>query len=401
MRRIAARGDGLGSKSQRPGNLAAILRQIVDGSEPQTRAELALSTGLTRASVSALVDSLVAARLVVELPIVAARRTGRPGIPLAPARGTVAAVGAEVNVDYLATRVVDISGGILAERVVAGDFRHSDPRDVLRRLRALIRASLVAMDAQGVALAGVGLALPGLVDAVGGPLRIAPNLGWRNLDIAAMATVRNGSGRIVPVMGNEADLSARAEVKARRITGPASFIYVSGEVGIGAAIVVDGRVFRGQHGWSGEIGHTLVSSGRSPASGVTLEAVAGQDAMLAAAGLPVSAPLDELIALAGSGDTRAARALARAGDALGVALVNVVNIVDIDHVVLGGVYAQLAGMLRRPITARLGHHAMSSPWSPVQVEAAVSGPLPAVTGAAHLLLDGVIADPHGWVAGRM
>src|SRR5665647_3134903 len=94
-RRIASRCRGAGQGSLRYNNLALTLRQVLDAPSPVSRADIAAATGLTRATVSALVDRLLEARLVAELEPVASQRAGRPAVPLAAARGTVAAVGME------------------------------------------------------------------------------------------------------------------------------------------------------------------------------------------------------------------------------------------------------------------------------------------------------------------
>src|SRR5689334_5010514 len=93
-------------------NLGLVLRIIVDATSPHSRADIAATTGLTRATVSSLVDALIEARLVTELPPVMSQRAGRPAVPLIPAAGTIAAVGMEVNVDYLGVRMVDLSGAV-------------------------------------------------------------------------------------------------------------------------------------------------------------------------------------------------------------------------------------------------------------------------------------------------
>src|SRR5665647_3633196 len=107
-RRTASRGRAARQDSLRHHNLALTLRQVLDAPSPVSRADIAAATGLTRATVSALVDRLLEARLVAELEPVASQRAGRPAVPLAAARGTVAAVGMEVNVDYLGVRAIDL-----------------------------------------------------------------------------------------------------------------------------------------------------------------------------------------------------------------------------------------------------------------------------------------------------
>ncbi|WP_456847603.1 ROK family protein, partial [Cellulomonas sp. P5_C6] len=277
-------------------NLGVALRGIVEAVEPLSRAQLAASEGLARATVSGLVDHLIEARLVRELEPTQTQRAGRPAVPLAPARGTVAGVGMEVNVDYLGVRAIDLAGDVLAEHVELDDLRGADADEVLDRLAALAAPVVEHLRARGVRVAGTALALPGLVDRITGPLRVAPNLGWSDVDVVARVSAHPTLASLPPRVGNEANLAARAEAHARRGPVAPSFAYVSGEIGIGGALVLDGNLFPGRHGWSGEIGHVVVDAFRGPrASDGTLEALAGQDAMLRAAGLPPTARLDALL----------------------------------------------------------------------------------------------------------
>jgi predicted NBD/HSP70 family sugar kinase len=404
--------------SLREHNLALVLRHVLDAAAPPapdatpdpaadptpdpaagapSRADVATATGLTRGSVSALVDLLIGARLVAELPPVVTARAGRPAVPLVPAAGTVAGIGAEVNVDYIGVRALDLAGHVLAHRTTAGDFRHSDPARVLGLLAGLVGEVRAGLPAEA-RLAGMCLALPGLVDRVTGPLRLAPNLGWRDVDVVALLAAHPEVDGLPVRLANEANLAARAEVRAGRAGD--SFLYVSGEVGIGAAVVLDGEVFAGRHGWSGELGHTVVDQqGPRCTCGARgcLEQYAGKDAMLRAAGRDVEEPVDVLLDSAAAGDERAARALRSAGDALGVALANFVNLVDVDHVVLGGIYAPLAPWLTDPVVAQLRSRVLAAPWAQAGVGVAAGGPHAAMTGAAVVVLRAVADDPAAWL----
>ncbi len=377
-------------------NLALTLRHVLDAPSPVSRADIAAATGLTRATVSALVDRLLAANLVAELEPVAAQRAGRPAVPLAPAKGTVAAVGMEVNVDYLGVRAVDLGGRVLQQRVEVGDFRGSPPEVVLTRLATLAGTVLAGLSADGVVIVGTALALPGLVDSVTGPLRVAPNLGWRDVDVVAILAAHPVLEGMPPRLANEANLAARAEARARR-GSPGSFVYVSGEVGVGGAIVLEGRIFGGRHGWSGEIGHMALGTAGAPGEGGTLESYAGQDAIYERAGLPRTGSVADLVAAAARGERRVLDALAVAGDALGVALSNVVHVVDVDHVVLGGIYADLAPYLRERVLAQLGRRVITASWAAVDVDVARAGHYPAMTGAALEVLQTLVEEPAAWV----
>lgn len=395
-RRTPVRVRAARQESLRHHNLALTLRQVLDAPSPVSRADIAAATGLTRATVSALVDRLLAAGLVAELEPVAAQRAGRPAVPLVPARGTVAAVGMEVNVDYVGVRAIDLGGRVLTERIELGDFRGSDPELVLVRLAALADPVLAQLTADGVVIAGTALALPGLVDSVTGPLRLAPNLRWRDVDVVGLLAADPVLGGMPPRMANEANLAARAEARVRR-GAPSSFLYVSGEVGVGGAIVLGGAIYGGRHGWAGEIGHIVLGSIGSFDEGGTLESYAGQDAIVERAGLPRSTAIAELRAAADRGEPRVLDALGAAGSALGLALANAVNVVDIHHVVLGGIYADLSDHLRPKVLAQLERRVITAPWDAVELSVAQAGRYPAMTGAALEVLDSVVDAPTTWL----
>jgi predicted NBD/HSP70 family sugar kinase len=111
------------------------------------------------------------------------------------------------------------------------------------------------------------------------------------------------------------------------------------------------------------------------------------------AGLPRTAPIAALVAAAASGEPDAVRSLRIAGDALGIALANVINIVDVGHVVLGGVYARLARFLEEPILRQCRSRVLSSAWSPIGLSVAEAGEYPAMSGAALAVLRSLAKDP--------
>ncbi|WP_028046199.1 ROK family protein [Cellulomonas sp. URHE0023] len=368
-------------EQMRDQNLAIALRTIVDAIAPVSRAQVAAQAGLARGTVTGLVDQLVDAGLVRELEPTLTQRAGRPAVPLVAQRGAVAGLGMEVNVDYLGVLVLDLSGEVLAQHVEFDDLRGSDPQVVLPRLLQIADDTVATLDQ--VTVTGSVLALPGLVDRVTGPLRFAPRLGWRDVDVVGLL------GAVAPRLANEANLAARAEAHARR---GGSFVYVSGEVGIGGAIVLDGELFRGSRGWSGEIGHIRVD-------GIALEELAGQDAMLRTAGLDPTSRLEVLLEALGAGDSDALQSVAQAGRALGVALSAAVNVVDVDEVVLGGSFGRLFDHVRVPVQEQLDSSVIFAPWAPLTVSRARAGAYPAMGGAALAALRTVLADPARWLRG--
>jgi predicted NBD/HSP70 family sugar kinase len=384
-------------------NLALVLHQV-EATLPTSRAEIAAATGLTRATVSSLVDDLVRAGLVGEVDPAPRTGAGRPATGLVLAPGGPAGLGLEINVDYLAAAVVDLTGAVRHRVVRRVDQRDRPPLDVLADVAAMAAGAVGAAGAAGLTVAGARLAVPGLVDG-DGLVRVAPNLEWRDLDVyGPLVTARVWPRRLALTVDNEANLAALGELAATR--NRASFLYVSGEVGIGAGLVLDGALFRGAHGWSGEFGHvTVAPDGPACHCGAhgCLEQYAGQEAILRAAGVPVEAGLAahvgvrRIVELATAGDAAMLDALRGAGEALGVAAAGAVNLLDVDTVVLGGTFAVLAGWLAEPVQRELGRRVLTATWSPVRVRPSALGSEATVVGAAGAVVREILAAPAGWV----
>ncbi|GLW10000.1 hypothetical protein Misp01_51290 [Microtetraspora sp. NBRC 13810] len=429
--------------SMRARNLALVLGEVArDG--PLTRAALAELTGLTKTTVSKLVGDLLDAGMVRESGAVRDGERGRPGVAVSLSGDRVAALGLEINVDYLSVCVMDLTRTVRLRRAQAVDNRDSLPTDVVRDLRILATEAVDEAATEGLAVCGAVLAVPGAVDP-GGLVHNAPNLGWRDVRPAVMLDLP------MPVtVDNEANLAALGELWFG--SGGPDFLYVSGEIGIGAGLVFGGRVFRGTQGFAGELGHVVVDPDgpacRCGGRGC-LERYAGQDALLHATtpdeapppdgvpagrhrpgdappdrhrpdraqpGLPGDAPpdrhrpgralpglpgdaapgrhrpgggLEELVARLAAGDGRAVAACEQAGHALGIALTSAVNLVDPGTIVLGGIFAPLFPWLSGPTTAALARIRHVVP----RLAVSTAGPDAATLGAAAQVIGQIIADP--------
>ena len=392
--------------SLREHNISLVLTTILEAPKPLTRARIAKVLGLARATVSDLVDLLIDGRFVTELHPVTGSGAGRPGVPLTPTRGEILAVGLEVQVDRIGFQVVDLAGRVLAEKGVAGDFRGSDPAKAIRALTTLAAPTLAGLQSSGVVLSGAGVSVPGLTRRGTGELRFAPNLGWVDVDVFALIRDHPPWRGLPLFLGNDADLGARAEAYARaRARGTPnqgqSFLYLAGGVGVGGAVVVEGSVTTGQHGWSGEIGHTVVDP-QGPvcscgASGC-LEQYAGRDALFLAAGLDSDLGVDRLVAALQARQPGALAAMDVAARSMGVAISNALNLIDVDRVVLGGMYEPLYRHLRRGVEDQLFRRVLAARWTPLLVEPAQAGMHASLTGAALLALDALVANPSPWVS---
>jgi predicted NBD/HSP70 family sugar kinase len=385
--------------TMRERNLAVVLEHVARH-QPVTRARLAELTGFTKTTVSNLVSLLEDAGLVRDGAPVHEGERGRPGVGVSVHGAGAAGLGLEVNVDYLAACVLDLAKRVRYRHVVSSDNRGREPGAVLAALSALADEAVAAAAGQGLTVAGAAVALPGMLDRENGVVRHAPNLGWADVPV----TGAPGLVTALPAeYDNEANLAALGELWFGGGARFGDFVHVSGEIGIGAGIVVDGRVFRGAHGFAGELGH-LVADPSGPACSCggrgCLEQIAGQEALLRAAGLPVTRPaggpggsVSRLVARLDAGDEAALDAVTGAGRALGGALASVVNLLDPDTIVLGGVFSPLAAWVRPPLRAVLaeGSGSLRRGAPPVEISGLAEGA--AVLGAAGLVVERVIADP--------
>lgn len=396
-------------------NLSLVLGHIADRG-PASRARIAAATGLTKATVSSLVEMLAGAGLVTERGAEVAGTVGRPGRPVALSAGGPVGIGLEINVDYLAACTTDLAGVVRQQQLVVEDMRAAGPRAVLARAAPVLRRAVADAEAAGRQVAGVAVAVPGLVETGTDIVRLAPNLGWR--DVPVLDGLRaTGVPHDLPLrLDNEANLAALGELWCGGHGELDSFVHVSGEIGVGAAIVVGGRLFRGLRGFSGEIGHLPVGVlGPSTAArqvcacGASgcLEQVAGQEALLRAAGVEArpsttigrpEGAVAELVAGAQAGDPRVLSAIADAGRALGTGIAAVVNLVDVDTVVLGGMYAVLTPWLLDPVRDVVSRRVLGAPWAPVRVLPSRLGGEAAVRGAATAVVRDLISDPTAYLS---
>ncbi|KIF02497.1 ROK family protein, partial [Streptomyces sp. RSD-27] len=373
-------------------NLAAVTGAIA-AHGPLSRAEVAGHTGLTRPAVSSLVDELIGRAALTETQTAPSGRVGRPGRALALNDRGPAGLGLEIGVTHLAACVVDLRGEPRVWRRVERANAGRPAGQVLAEAAALGHDAESEAAALGLRVEGRVLAVPGVVpNAPGGLVANAPNLGWQQVRPADHWP----DPHTVPEPENEANLGALAEQRQRGHSAE-TFVHVSAEAGIGAALVIGGQLFRGARGFAGELGHLPVHPEGAPcpcgARGC-LEQYAGERAVLREAGLEdVGDPVAVLAERAGAGDPATLRALDRAGRALGLALTSAVNLIDPDALVLGGAYAELADWLLPPLRTELAARVTVRPWTPEAVRPSSLGRSGPVLGAAWSTVQRIISDP--------
>jgi predicted NBD/HSP70 family sugar kinase len=382
-------------------NLGTVLQHVVRRG-PRSRATIAQETGFNKSTVSSLVTELIEMGMLAETGAERTGTVGRPGLVVEVAGAGAAGIGIEVNVDYISARVVDLAGEIRHRAHHTVDLRGRDAEEMLDRLAAIARAALAPLREEGVRPAGITVALPGLVDAASGTLLVAPNLHWEDLPVAAELARRLGPDAPPIAADNDANLAALAELRSGAGEGLRDFVHVTGEVGIGAGVVLGGELLRGAHGYGGEFGHlTVEPSGRRCACGSVgcLETRAGLDALLSAAEEspdhtePAPPPVERLAARADAGDDKACAALAEGGRWLGIALASAANLLDPQAFILGGYFAPLAEHLAPAAEAELRLRVLGAGRGLPALLTSPMGAEAAVCGAAGEVLERVMADP--------
>ncbi|TQJ05946.1 ROK family transcriptional regulator [Kribbella jejuensis] len=399
---MAIRGVAADHVTLRRNNLSVVLRHVHDLG-PRSRARIAEETGLNKATVSSLVAELVDRGLLREGSADSSRALGRPG-QLVELDGTgVCGVGAEINVDYLAVVALDLTGNVVFEKRVPVDVAHLGPDTTLDRFAELVQEAVAAVHARQGQLAGVTLAVPGLVEGETGELKLAPNLGWTEVSVAKEMRARLGEPTYPLHVENEANLATLAAYAELR---EHDLVLLTGAVGVGGGVVSGGQLLRGAHGYSGEVGHMPVAPpGQTCGCGRTgcWETVVGLTALLRKAtdrddpvrdpSLDVEQRLAGIVQRAEAGDVRTLDALKDVGTWLGIGGAILVNILNPAVLVLGGYFAVLGPWLEEPLEKALRGRVLAPEGGGCRVVRSDLGFGAAVRGGAQICLDQVFADP--------
>ena len=335
---------------------------------------------------------------------------GRPSTPLEIRGGSIAGIGLQINTDGYGCLALDLNGDTLGREWVSEDMTGTDPYEIFAKLDAMTFPLESRLKRRGCKVVGAGFALPGIVtDDMW--LLVARNLGWENVNLTRFNVVR----RLDVVAGNEAKMAAIAQIPGYAterapflnvVDRTDSFIYLSTDIGIGGAVVRDGEVVMGSHGFAGEIGHLsvamdgpLCSCGRH----WCLEAFAGRRALVEAAGIAEdgdatsSEAIDMFLQRWRAGDSDVAKVVDQAADALVSAIVSAVNLVDVDTVLLGGLWTHFGDELATVLEGRLRSEILGYPNVKIRVFVPPVALHPSLYGAAEMGLRRFIENPLGYM----
>ncbi len=392
--------SGVAADELRRHNLSTVLEHIhLHG--PASRSRLTAITGLNRSTVADLIGELARLGLATEGPGKAPEGPGRPSPVVHPYPDGAVVLAIEIAVDSIAVATVGLGGHVYRQERIARSRGQFGPAVTVRDVAAAAERLLDALPA-GHRLVAVGVGVVAIVRRDDGFVHLAPNLGWRELPLGQM--IRKELHLDVPVkVANDADLGALGEHRRGDRSQTPHLVFISGEVGIGCGIIVNGQPLLGSAGYAGEAGHMIVNHGgqlcRCGARGCW-ETVAGEEPLLRRIGAVGTASgleaVDSVADLAGSGDEVTLRAISEMGRWLGVGISNLVNLFNPDVVVLGGLYYRLFDHLEVAVSDGL-QTALQAPRSMVAIERSAVGANATLIGAAELAFGEVIDNPAGVV----
>ncbi|MFQ6194337.1 ROK family protein [Streptomyces sp. NPDC000405] len=378
-------------------NLERVVRAVrMAGS--LTQAEIARTTGLSAATVSNIVRELKDGGTVEVTPTSSGGRRAR-SVSLSGDAGIV------VGVDFGHTHL-RVAVGNLAHQVLAED---AEPLDVdasaeegLRRAESLVRTLITKAGIDPHKIIGVGLGVPGPIDVESGVLGSTAILpGWAGTNPRDDLAARLG----VPVhVDNDANLGALGELVWGAGRGATDLAYIKVASGVGAGLVINGKIYRGPGGTAGEIGHiTLDESGPVCRCGNRgcLETFTAARYILpllhSAHGTDLTVP--RVVELAREGDPGCRRVISDVGRYIGSGVANLCNLLNPSRVVLGGDLADSGELVLAPIRESVSRYAIPSAARRLEVVPGALGGRSEVLGALALVLsemgDSTLLDPAG------
>jgi predicted NBD/HSP70 family sugar kinase len=392
--------------NMRRSNLGLVLREL--RRQPRTRAQLAVDIEMTKGTISSLVGELED-RLLLRISEEATPGTvGRPGRTVNLVEDRVVAMGMSLSVDYVVGSVVNLAGETVARYEIPVRSPSLPPAQ-LTATAAMLARKISANPLFGgpdVLLAGIAVAAPDLVDTRSGMVRRSPTIGLTDYPLRqVLRDALHGLTENVHV-DNDANLGALAEFRGGSAAGVDNLLYLTGSTGIGGGVIADGRLLRGAAGYAGEVGHMVIDprGARCTCGSIGCwESECGLQAFLTAAAEendevrdlqePLDRRFDLIVARAQRGEPRTLAAIQRIGTSLGLGLSTLINVFNPEAVILGGYFARLFPYLIEPVRRTVHERVLSEPLATCRVLPSELGMYAGAIGAAHLVIDQIVANP--------
>jgi glucokinase len=301
-------------------------------------------------------------------------------------------VGIDLGATKIALGLISPDNEIVTRRRILTNAPAGPEQAVERMVASLaeLKDSLPA----GQAISAVGICSPGPIDHEAGLIVDPPNLtGWRNVPLQRMLADRLA----LPVrLEHDAKAAALGEYHYGAGQGERSMVYIVAGTGVGAALIVDGQLYRGMHNFAGEVGHITIDRDGEPCGSGVRGCVQGYlcgpaladnyRKLQASQGLPVTNDItgEQVAHRAGAGETLARQVLTQAGEALGITVASMAMILDIELFVVGGSVVKAGDLLLAPARSIVPHYCFESVAAKTRIEAVALGDDSPLLGCAWL-----------------
>ncbi len=368
----------------------AIVLDAIRSHGALSRTEVAARTNLSQPTVSGIVSELIDAGLLFEQST-GVSTGGRRPVYVAFNERAAYAVGVKLTEQHAVAVLTDLNASVLAQH--HAPIPDHAPAAVAETLVEVVRALRRAAGSQPIL--GVGIGMAGVMDARREVVRYATYYGWENLPLARMLEERLD---LPVVLDNDVNALAVAEHWFGAGRGVSDFLALSIGRGVGLGMILNGRLYRGSGGGAGEFGHTVMDLNGPPcACGKRgcLEALVSDGALLRQAEALLGRPSspDEMVRLGLQGEPQMMAIYAQAAQTLGVAVANLVNVLNPALIIVGGEGMRAGGLILDRFRAALLEHSFGSLAHDVRVVSEPWGDDAWARGAASLLLSEVFQPP--------
>ncbi|MEK4523659.1 ROK family protein [Psychrobacillus sp. FSL W7-1457] len=349
------------------GNKSLVLDKIKYNS-PISRATVASQVGLNKGTVSSLVNDLLEEHLIYESGPGESSGGRRPVMLLFNEKAGYS-IGIDIGVNYLLGVLTDLNGNIHTEKRIA--FKNLSYEEIELRLFETIDFLLISTPDCPHGVVGIGVGVPGIVEKDGNIL-LAPNLNWRNINLKEVLEEKYNLPIIIE---NEANAGAYGEKHFGAGKDFENVIYVSAGIGIGVGLILNGSLYKGSNGFSGELGHMTIQAGdllcRCGNEGCW-ELYASEQALMRHAeklDIPFdSQDLEGLVSLAQSGNEEVIQLFHQTGDYLGIGINNIINIFNPQQVIIGNRLAYSKKWLKDSLNKRITNQALWFQQNDLQID---------------------------------
>jgi glucokinase-like ROK family protein len=363
----------------------SLVLDYIRAHSPISRARIAELTGLTKATVSSLVNEWIESNLTYEIGVGQSSGGRKPMMLLFNSTAGFA-VGIDLGVNYILAALTDLNGTIIEE--VRVDHKNESVEHVFAKLTACISEIISRAPASTYGIVGIGIGIPGISDSDGNVL-FAPNLGWDHVPLQTMVEEKFD---IPVVIDNEANAGAVGEKQFGVGQSAKHLVYISIGMGIGTGIIINNELYRGISGFSGELGHISIQhDGRKCPCGNygCWELYASENALLEQAKNELedsSITVEELLKLADEGNGIAIQLFERLADYLSVGIVSIINGLNPESIIIGGRLADAQKWLRRPMLDSLERRSLPYPRAQLNVQFSELGIRATVLGACSFAI---------------